>query len=205
MIGLAAAWTKARLSPVSWMNFRRSSCPWYQGSSFLCSSVYRLNILWTGLRRNHYQTASCFPEDHFSGSGRAFYLDGISVHSAGVVPVKTSGSSQALARLILRLWNLSSAATLPVALQCASRAKPLRKDLVNFGIPAFCKYPSLRFRADRSFLLYGCFKDPVRFCSCHGNYGYLLPASWGFCDRCSWCSGRNSYGFPWYYHRCAEI
>ena len=33
--------------------------------------------------------------------------------------------------------TMSSAATLPVALQCASRAKPLRKDLVNFGIPLF--------------------------------------------------------------------
>ena len=33
--------------------------------------------------------------------------------------------------------TMSSAATLAVALQCASRAKPLRKDLVNFGIPLF--------------------------------------------------------------------
>ena len=32
---------------------------------------------------------------------------------------------------------MSSAATLPVALQCAHRAKPLRKDMVDFGIPLF--------------------------------------------------------------------
>ena len=32
---------------------------------------------------------------------------------------------------------MSSAATLAVALQCASKAKPLRKDLVSFGIPLF--------------------------------------------------------------------
>ena len=32
---------------------------------------------------------------------------------------------------------MSSAATLAVALQCAGKAKPLRKDMVQFGIPLF--------------------------------------------------------------------
>ena len=33
--------------------------------------------------------------------------------------------------------TMSSAATLAVALQCAGKAKPLRKDMVQFGIPLF--------------------------------------------------------------------
>ena len=33
--------------------------------------------------------------------------------------------------------TMSSAATLGVALQCADKAKPLRKDMVQFGIPLF--------------------------------------------------------------------
>ena len=33
--------------------------------------------------------------------------------------------------------TMSSAATLAVALQCAEKCKPLRKDMVQFGIPLF--------------------------------------------------------------------
>ncbi|MCR5583189.1 MAG: dicarboxylate/amino acid:cation symporter [Eggerthellaceae bacterium] len=35
------------------------------------------------------------------------------------------------------IGTMSSAATLAVALQCAGKAKPLRKDMVSFGIPLF--------------------------------------------------------------------
>ena len=35
------------------------------------------------------------------------------------------------------IGTMSSAATLAVALQCAGRAEPLRKDMVSFGIPLF--------------------------------------------------------------------
>ena len=35
------------------------------------------------------------------------------------------------------IGTMSSAATLAVALQCAGKAKPLRKDMVSFGIPFF--------------------------------------------------------------------
>lgn len=38
---------------------------------------------------------------------------------------------------ITAIGTMSSAATLAVALQCANKAKPLRKDLVQFGIPLF--------------------------------------------------------------------
>lgn len=52
-----------------------------------------------------------------------------------------------------------SACSSPVCFQ----GKTAQKRSGKFRNSAFCKYPSLRFRADRSFLLYGCFKDPVRF------------------------------------------
>ena len=35
------------------------------------------------------------------------------------------------------IGTMSSAATLAVALQCAGKAKPLRKDMIQFGIPLF--------------------------------------------------------------------
>ena len=38
---------------------------------------------------------------------------------------------------ITAVGTMSSAATLAVALQCARKAKPLRKDMVDFGIPLF--------------------------------------------------------------------
>ena len=80
MIGLAAAWTKARLITGILDEFQKIVLSLVSRIIIPVLPMF-INILWTGLRRNHYQTASCFPEDHFSGSGWAFYLDGISVHS----------------------------------------------------------------------------------------------------------------------------
>ena len=51
--------------------------------------------------------------------------------------------------------TMSSAATLAVALQCAEKCKPLRKDMVQY--PAVCKYSSVRFRSYRSILLHDSF------------------------------------------------
>ena len=59
--------------------------------------------------------------------------------------------------------------------------------------------------ANNSFLLHGCFQDPVRFCSNARSYGSVLPAPWSIRYRCSGRSRWNSYGFPWYHYRRIEI
>ena len=81
--------------------------------------------------------------------------------------------------------TMSSAATLAVALQCASRAKPLRKDLVNFGIPLFANIhlcgsvlTEVFFCMAVSKILYGSVPTPgtmVLFCLLLGVFAIGAP------------------------------
>ena len=80
---------------------------------------------------------------------------------------------------------MSSAATLAVALQCASRAKPLRKDLVSFGIPLFANIhlcgsvlTEVFFCMAISKILYGSVPTPgtmVLFCLLLGIFAVGAP------------------------------
>ena len=67
---------------------------------------------------------------------------------------------------------------------------------------AFCQHPSVRFRSDRSFLLYDDLQDALRFHPVSGNHGPVLPASWNLRSGRSWRSWRYCYGISWYHHRC---
>ena len=81
--------------------------------------------------------------------------------------------------------TMSSAATLAVALQCADKAKPLRKDMVQFGIPLFANIhlcgsvlTEVFFCMTISKMLYGSIPSPgtmVLFCLLLGIFALGAP------------------------------
>ena len=81
--------------------------------------------------------------------------------------------------------TMSSAATLAVALQCAGKAKPLRKDMVQFGIPLFANIhlcgsvlTEVFFCMTISKMLYGSIPAPgtmVLFCLLLGIFALGAP------------------------------
>ena len=208
MIGLAATWTKAKLVTGLLDEFQKivlalvskiiiPILPLFIGSTF-CGLAYEGTI--TRQLPVFLEIIVLVLTGHFIWMAFLYILAGIYSGENPLEVVRHYAPAYLTA-----VGTMSSAATLAVALQCASRAKPLRKDLVNFGIPSVCKYSSLRFRSYRSFLLYGCFQDPVRLCSDARNYGSVLSASRCIRHRRSRCPRRNCYGIPWHHYRCAEI
>ena len=83
------------------------------------------------------------------------------------------------------IGTMSSAATLAVALQCAGKAKPLRKDMVQFGIPLFANIhlcgsvlTEVFFCMTISKILYGAVPAPVTmalFCILLGVFAIGAP------------------------------
>ena len=81
--------------------------------------------------------------------------------------------------------TMSSAATLAVALQCADKAKPLRKDMVQFGIPLFANIhlcgsvlTEVFFCMTISKILYGSIPSPgtmILFCLLLGIFALGAP------------------------------
>lgn len=81
--------------------------------------------------------------------------------------------------------TMSSAATLAVALQCAGKAKPLRKDMVQFGIPLFANIhlcgsvlTEVFFCMTISKILYGSIPSPgtmILFCLLLGIFAIGAP------------------------------
>ena len=81
--------------------------------------------------------------------------------------------------------TMSSAATLAVALQCAGKAKPLRKDMVQFGIPLFANIhlcgsvlTEVFFVMTISKILYGSIPAPgtmILFCLLLGIFALGAP------------------------------
>ena len=81
--------------------------------------------------------------------------------------------------------TMSSAATLAVALQCAGKAKPLRKDMVQFGVPLFANIhlcgsvlTEVFFCMTISKMLYGSIPSPgpmVLFCLLLGIFALGAP------------------------------
>ena len=73
--------------------------------------------------------------------------------------------------------TMSSAATLAVALQCAGKAKPLRKDMVQFGIPLFANIHLCGSVLTEVFFLYDDFQNPVRLSSLCWHHDPFLSSS----------------------------
>ena len=138
MLGLAAAWTKASLVSSFLDEFQKivlaivsrviiPILPFFIGLTF-CTLAYEGTI--TRQLPVFLQVIVIVLVGHFIWMALLYVLAGIYSRENPLEVVKHYGPAYLTA-----VGTMSSAATLAVALQCARKAKPLRKDMVDFGIP----------------------------------------------------------------------
>lgn len=140
MIGLAATWTKAKVITGILDEFQKivlelvtriiiPILPVFIGFTF-CALAYEGSI--TKQLPVFLQVIVIVLIGHFIWMTLLYVLAGIYSGENPLEVVKHYGPAYLTA-----VGTMSSAATLAVALQCAGKAKPLRKDMVQFGIPLF--------------------------------------------------------------------
>lgn len=140
LLGLAATWNKAKLITGVLDEFQQivlsivsrvviPLLPIYIGFTF-CGLAYEGSI--TKQLPVFLQVIVIVLIGHFIWMALLYVLAGAYSHENPMEIVKHYGPAYLTA-----VGTMSSAATLAVALQCAGKAKPLRKDMVQFGIPLF--------------------------------------------------------------------
>lgn len=140
MIGLAATWNKAKLITGVLDEFQKivlslvsriiiPILPVFIGFTF-CGLAYEGSI--TKQLPVFIQVIIIVLIGHFIWMALLYVLAGIYSKENPMDVVRHYGPAYLTA-----VGTMSSAATLAVALQCADKAKPLRKDMVQFGIPLF--------------------------------------------------------------------
>ena len=117
---------------------------------------------------------------HFIWMALLYFLAGAYSHENPMEVVRHYGPAYLTA-----VGTMSSAATLAVALQCAGKAKPLRKDMVQFGIPLFANIhlcgsvlTEVFFVMTISKILYGSIPAPgsmILFCLLLGIFALGAP------------------------------
>ena len=117
---------------------------------------------------------------HFIWMALLYFLAGAYSHENPMDVVRHYGPAYLTA-----VGTMSSAATLAVALQCAGKAKPLRKDMVQFGIPLFANIhlcgsvlTEVFFVMTISKILYGSIPAPgtmILFCLLLGIFALGAP------------------------------
>ena len=188
MLGLASAWTKASLISSFLEEFQKiilaivsrviiPILPYFIGLTF-CSLAYEGTI--TRQLPVFLQVIVIVLIGHFIWIALLYILAGIYSRENPLKVVKHYGPAYLTA-----IGTMSSAATLPVALQCAHRAKPLRKDMVDFGIPLFANIhlcgsvlTEVFFCMAISKILYGAVPAPgamVLFCVLLGIFAIGAP------------------------------
>ena len=184
----ASAWTKASLISSFLEEFQKiilaivsrviiPILPYFIGLTF-CSLAYEGTI--TRQLPVFLQVIVIVLIGHFIWIALLYILAGIYSRENPLKVVKHYGPAYLTA-----IGTMSSAATLPVALQCAHRAKPLRKDLVDFGIPLFANIhlcgsvlTEVFFCMAISKILYGAVPAPgamVLFCVLLGIFAIGAP------------------------------
>ena len=140
MIGLAAAWNKAKLITGMLEEFQKivlsivsriliPILPLFIGFTF-CSLAYEGSI--TKQLPVFLKVIIIVMIGHYIWMALLYTIAGAYSGKNPLEVVKHYGPAYLTA-----VGTMSSAATLGVALQCAGKAKPLRKDMVQFGIPLF--------------------------------------------------------------------
>ncbi len=140
MIGLAATWNQAKLITGLLDEFQKvvlsivskviiPLLPFFIGMTF-CGLAYEGSI--TKQFPVFVQVIVIVMIGHFIWMALLYILAGAYSHENPMDVVRHYGPAYLTA-----VGTMSSAATLAVALQCAHKAKPLRKDMVSFGIPLF--------------------------------------------------------------------
>lgn len=140
MIGLAATWNKSKLITGILEEFQEivlslvakiiiPILPFFIGTTF-CTLAYEGSI--TKQLPVFIQVIVIVLIGHYIWLTLLYVIAGVYAKENPIDIVKHYGPAY-----ITAIGTMSSAATLAVALQCANKAKPLRKDLVQFGIPLF--------------------------------------------------------------------
>ena len=140
MLGLASAWTKAQLMTSLLKEFQNivlslvsriliPILPLFIGLTF-CSLAYEGTI--TRQLPVFLKVIVIVLLGHFIWLFLLYTAAGIYARENPLKVIRHYGPAYLTA-----IGTMSSAATLAVALQCAGKAKPLRKDMVQFGIPLF--------------------------------------------------------------------
>lgn len=140
MLGLAAAWTRAKLIADLLDEFRQivlfvvtrviiPVLPLFIGTTF-CGLAYEGSI--TRQLPVFIEVILLVLAGHFIWMTLLYVIAGI---YAGANPLEVI--RHYAPAYLTAVGTMSSAATLAVALRCASKSKPLRKDMVDFAIPLF--------------------------------------------------------------------
>lgn len=140
MLGLASAWTKAQLMTSLLKEFQNivlslvsriliPILPLFIGLTF-CSLAYEGTI--TRQLPVFLKVIVIVLLGHFIWLCLLYTAAGIYARENPLKVIRHYGPAYLTA-----IGTMSSAATLAVALQCAGKAKPLRKDMIQFGIPLF--------------------------------------------------------------------
>ncbi|MGN8631189.1 dicarboxylate/amino acid:cation symporter [Blautia sp. HCP3S3_G3] len=188
MIGLAATWTKAKVITSLLDEFQKivlelvtriiiPILPVFIGFTF-CALAYEGSI--TRQLPVFLQVIVIVLIGHFIWMTLLYVIAGIYSGENPLEIVKHYGPAYLTA-----VGTMSSAATLAVALQCAGKAKPLRKDMVQFGIPLFANIhlcgsvlTEVFFCMTISKILYGSIPSPgtmILFCVLLGIFAIGAP------------------------------
>ena len=182
MVGLAATWNQAKLITGLLDEFQKivlsivskiiiPVLPFFIGLTF-CGLAYEGSI--TKQLPVFLKVIVIVLIGHFIWMTLLYVLAGIYSHERNYGPA-----------YLTAVGTMSSAATLAVALQCAGKAKPLRKDMVQFGIPLFANIhlcgsvlTEVFFCMTISKILYGSIPAPgtmVLFCLLLGIFALGAP------------------------------
>ncbi len=188
MLGLAAAWTKAKLTASFLEEFQKivlsivsriiiPILPLFIGLTF-CSLAYEGTI--TRQLPVFLKVILIVLAGHFIWMTLLYVIAGIYSGENPIDVIRHYGPAYLTA-----VGTMSSAATLAVALQCAGKSKPLRKDMVQFGIPLFANIhlcgsvlTEVFFCMTISKILYGAVPAPgtmVLFCVLLGIFAIGAP------------------------------
>lgn len=188
LLGLAAAWTKADLIAAFLDEFQKvvlaivsriiiPILPFFIGLTF-CSLAYEGTI--TKQLPVFLKVIVIVLVGHFIWMTLLYVLAGVYSGENPLDIIKNYGPAYLTA-----VGTMSSAATLAVALQCAEKYKPLRKDMVQFGIPLFANIhlcgsvlTEVFFCMTVSKILYGTVPTPgtmILFCVLLGVFAIGAP------------------------------
>ena len=188
MVGLAAAWNKSKLITGILDEFQKIVLsivskiiipirPFFIGLTF-CGLAYEGSI--TKQLPVFLQVIVIVLIGHFIWMTLLYVLAGAYSHENPLDVVRHYGPAYLTA-----VGTMSSAATLAVALDCAHKAKPLRKDMVDFGIPLFANIhlcgsvlTEVFFCMTISKILYGSIPNPgtmILFCLLLGIFAIGAP------------------------------
>ncbi|MDY4769286.1 MAG: dicarboxylate/amino acid:cation symporter [Lachnospiraceae bacterium] len=188
MVGLAAAWNKSKLITGILDEFQKivlsivskiiiPILPFFIGLTF-CGLAYEGSI--TKQLPVFLQVIVIVLIGHFIWMTLLYVLAGAYSHENPLDVVRHYSPAYLTA-----VGTMSSAATLAVALDCAHKAKPLRKDMVDFGIPLFANIhlcgsvlTEVFFCMTISKILYGSIPNPgtmILFCLLLGIFAIGAP------------------------------